>query len=132
MSSSKVANIGGPVFDASSTGQNGGEPDWDRIDADIQKAFESLQERVAAAVPGSLSKPGRASAPAFALFSDRVFYRADLDAHDPVLVGVTIVDQGSDEPFVDVTDAQGRPVAETGSRRGLVSGTFFHAIARES
>jgi cobyrinic acid a,c-diamide synthase len=37
----------------------------------------------------------------------------------------------SDEPLVDVTDAQGRPVAETGSRRGRVSGTFFHAIARE-
>jgi len=36
-----------------------------------------------------------------------------------------------DERLVDVTDAQGRPVAETGSRRGRVSGTFFHAIARE-
>jgi cobyrinic acid a,c-diamide synthase len=35
-----------------------------------------------------------------------------------------------DEPLVAVTDAQGRAVAETGSRRGLVSGTFFHAIAR--
>jgi len=44
----------------------------------------------------------------------------------------TIVDKGRDEPFVEVTDAQGRPVTETGSRRGQVSGTFFHAIARES
>ena len=44
----------------------------------------------------------------------------------------TIVDKGRDEPFVEVTDAQGRPVTETGSRRGRVSGTFFHAIARES
>jgi cobyrinic acid a,c-diamide synthase len=44
----------------------------------------------------------------------------------------TIVDKGRDDPFVEVTDAQGRPVAETGSRRGFVSGTFFHAIARES
>jgi cobyrinic acid a,c-diamide synthase len=43
----------------------------------------------------------------------------------------TIVDKGRDDPFVEVTDAQGRPVTETGSRRGLVSGTFFHAIARE-
>ena len=43
----------------------------------------------------------------------------------------SIIDKGNDEPFVDVTDAQGRAVAETGSRRGLVSGTFFHAIARE-
>ncbi len=31
----------------------------------------------------------------------------------------------------EVTDAQGKPVLETGSRRGHVSGTFFHAIARE-
>ena len=44
----------------------------------------------------------------------------------------TIVDKGNDDPFVEVTDAQGRPVVETGSRRGFVSGTFFHAIARES
>jgi cobyrinic acid a,c-diamide synthase len=43
----------------------------------------------------------------------------------------TITDKGRDDPFVEVTDAQGRPVAETGSRRGRVSGTFFHAIARE-
>ena len=44
----------------------------------------------------------------------------------------TIVDKGRDKPFVEVNDAQGRSVTETGSRRGLVSGTFFHAIARES
>jgi cobyrinic acid a,c-diamide synthase len=44
----------------------------------------------------------------------------------------TIVDKGRDKPFVEVNDSQGRPVTETGSRRGLVSGTFFHAIARES
>ena len=44
----------------------------------------------------------------------------------------SIIAKGDDEPFVDVSDAQGRPVTETGSRRGRVSGTFFHAIARES
>ena len=44
----------------------------------------------------------------------------------------SIIAKGNDEPFVDVTDAQGRPVTETGSRRGRVSGTFFHAIAREA
>jgi cobyrinic acid a,c-diamide synthase len=44
----------------------------------------------------------------------------------------SIIDKGTDEPFVEVTDAQGKPVLETGSRRGHVSGTFFHAIARES
>jgi cobyrinic acid a,c-diamide synthase len=44
----------------------------------------------------------------------------------------SIIDKGSDPPFVDGTDAQGNPVVETGSQRGLVSGTFFHAIAREA
>ena len=44
----------------------------------------------------------------------------------------SIIAKGNDEPFVEVTDAQGRPVTETGSRRGRVSGTFFHAIAREA
>jgi cobyrinic acid a,c-diamide synthase len=44
----------------------------------------------------------------------------------------TILDKGIDDPFVEVTDAQGKPVVETGSRRGQVSGTFFHAIARET
>lgn len=44
----------------------------------------------------------------------------------------TISNGADDEPFLDVTDAQGRPVADMGSRRGCVSGTFFHAIARES
>ena len=39
----------------------------------------------------------------------------------------TIVAQ-PDAPFARVTDADGTPVAETGSRRGLASGTFFHLI----
>jgi cobyrinic acid a,c-diamide synthase len=43
----------------------------------------------------------------------------------------SIIAKGADDSFVDVTDAQGRPVDETGSRRGNVTGTFFHAIARE-
>jgi cobyrinic acid a,c-diamide synthase len=44
----------------------------------------------------------------------------------------TISSGADDEPFLDVTDAQGRTVKDMGSRRGSVSGTFFHAIARES
>jgi cobyrinic acid a,c-diamide synthase len=42
----------------------------------------------------------------------------------------TLVSPGADEPFLDLTDAQGQRVACTGGRRGHVSGTFFHAIAR--
>jgi cobyrinic acid a,c-diamide synthase len=41
----------------------------------------------------------------------------------------TILSQGEDEPFAMVTDPHGSPPAPAGSRRGLVSGSFFHAIA---
>ncbi|WCT79320.1 cobyrinate a,c-diamide synthase [Novosphingobium humi] len=34
-----------------------------------------------------------------------------------------------DEPLARVTDANGDELAETGSRRGMVSGSFFHMIA---
>ncbi len=36
-----------------------------------------------------------------------------------------------DAPLARVADADGAPVDETGSRRGPVSGTFFHLIAQE-
>jgi cobyrinic acid a,c-diamide synthase len=42
----------------------------------------------------------------------------------------TISNGAGDGPLVDVTDAQGHAVTEMGSRRGRVSGTFFHAVAR--
>jgi cobyrinic acid a,c-diamide synthase len=42
----------------------------------------------------------------------------------------TLVSPGADEGFLDLTDAQGRPVGHAGGRRGHVSGTFFHAIAQ--
>jgi cobyrinic acid a,c-diamide synthase len=34
-----------------------------------------------------------------------------------------------DAPLAEVTDATGAVVPETGSRRGLVSGSFFHLIS---
>jgi cobyrinic acid a,c-diamide synthase len=37
----------------------------------------------------------------------------------------------NDAPLLDAVDARGEPCAETGSRRGRVTGTFFHAIAVE-
>lgn len=40
----------------------------------------------------------------------------------------TIMDQ-PDAPLAHVTDAEGTTVAETGSYRGTVTGTFFHLIA---
>ena len=42
----------------------------------------------------------------------------------------TILSQ-SDESLADVSDADGNRVPETGSRRGHVTGTFFHLIAGE-
>ncbi|NKI98746.1 cobyrinate a,c-diamide synthase [Novosphingobium sp. SG707] len=38
----------------------------------------------------------------------------------------------NDEPLARVADANGDEVAETGSRRGMVSGSFFHMIAQVS
>jgi cobyrinic acid a,c-diamide synthase len=37
-----------------------------------------------------------------------------------------------DTPLAAITDAGGTAVAESGSRRGSVSGTFFHMIDRVS
>ncbi|HEX7006709.1 MAG TPA: cobyrinate a,c-diamide synthase [Alphaproteobacteria bacterium] len=42
-----------------------------------------------------------------------------------------VTDPGSDEPFAHLADGQGREIGPAGGRRGLVTGTFFHAIARE-
>lgn len=42
----------------------------------------------------------------------------------------TILDE-PDAPLATVTDADGNPVPETGSRRGHVTGTFFHMIAED-
>jgi cobyrinic acid a,c-diamide synthase len=41
----------------------------------------------------------------------------------------TVISQGEDPPFAEVTDPHGSAPAPAGSRRGLVSGSFFHAIA---
>lgn len=40
-----------------------------------------------------------------------------------------VIDAGSDEPLADLADGLGNPLGVSGARRGLVSGTFFHAIA---
>jgi cobyrinic acid a,c-diamide synthase len=41
----------------------------------------------------------------------------------------TIVSHGDDAPFAFVTDAYGAEPRAAGSRRSLVTGSFFHAIA---
>jgi len=41
-----------------------------------------------------------------------------------------IIAQGDDELLADLADGQGNPLGAAGGRRGHVTGTFFHAIAR--
>ncbi|MDR7035184.1 cobyrinate a,c-diamide synthase [Mesorhizobium sp. BE184] len=41
-----------------------------------------------------------------------------------------MTETGNDEPLADLADGQGNPLGASGFRRGHVSGTFFHAIAR--
>ncbi|MDX3807761.1 cobyrinate a,c-diamide synthase [Bosea thiooxidans] len=68
------------------------------------------------------------------------YRRAVLEADGPlglagtVLTGhefhyASIVAQGEDPPFAVVSDPHGSPPAAAGSRRGRVTGSFFHAIA---
>jgi cobyrinic acid a,c-diamide synthase len=40
-----------------------------------------------------------------------------------------LVATGDDEPLVELADGQGQRLGNSGSRRGHVTGTFFHAIA---
>jgi cobyrinic acid a,c-diamide synthase len=42
----------------------------------------------------------------------------------------TLLAAGDDEPLVELADAQGKAIGSDGGRRGWVTGTFFHAIAR--
>jgi cobyrinic acid a,c-diamide synthase len=42
----------------------------------------------------------------------------------------SLISPGSDQPLVELRDAQGNAVDGQGGRRGHVTGTFFHAIAR--
>ncbi|MBC7579700.1 MAG: cobyrinate a,c-diamide synthase [Tardiphaga sp.] len=42
----------------------------------------------------------------------------------------SLLSPGNDASLVELCDAQGRPVAERGGRRGHATGTFFHTIAQ--
>ena len=62
---------------------------------------------------------GSASLPAGAALRGHEFHYA------------TVTVPGSDAPLADLRDGQGRDLGPAGGRRGLVSGSFFHAIALE-
>ncbi|MBO6902341.1 MAG: cobyrinate a,c-diamide synthase [Rhizobiaceae bacterium] len=42
-----------------------------------------------------------------------------------------VTDAGDDRPLATIADGQGREIGPSGGRRGQVSGSFFHAIARD-
>jgi cobyrinic acid a,c-diamide synthase len=42
----------------------------------------------------------------------------------------TLTESGNDTPLLELADAQQRSLGSAGGRRGHVTGTFFHAIAR--
>ncbi|MEJ8310767.1 cobyrinate a,c-diamide synthase [Agrobacterium larrymoorei] len=42
----------------------------------------------------------------------------------------SVTHRGIDQPFAEIADGLGKPLGPSGGRRGLVSGTFFHAIAK--
>jgi cobyrinic acid a,c-diamide synthase len=44
----------------------------------------------------------------------------------------TEANPGTDAPFADLADGEGRALGPAGGRRGLVSGSFFHMIAEEA
>lgn len=44
----------------------------------------------------------------------------------------TLTDPGPDDPYAVVEDATGATLGPAGGRRGTVTGSFFHAIAREA
>ncbi|MCM5554669.1 cobyrinate a,c-diamide synthase [Pleomorphomonas sp. NRK KF1] len=65
----------------------------------------------------------------------RLFSNGPLGPEGAVLSGhefhyASILATGGDEPLADVSDAHGGASAPDGSRRGTVSGSFFHAISR--
>jgi cobyrinic acid a,c-diamide synthase len=44
----------------------------------------------------------------------------------------TLAAAGNDETLAELSDGEGKPIGQTGGRRGRVSGTFFHVMARDS
>jgi cobyrinic acid a,c-diamide synthase len=65
------------------------------------------------------------------LVSDSVLGRSGTALRGHEFHYATLSAAGDDGRLAECRDAEGHAVAEIGSRRGLVSGTFFHAIARD-
>ena len=64
------------------------------------------------------------------LLTDGVLGRAGDTIRGHEFHYATLVSPGVDSAFLEMRDARGQPLAGAGGRRGHVTGTFFHAIAR--
>jgi cobyrinic acid a,c-diamide synthase len=65
------------------------------------------------------------------LLNDTPIGRSGLTIRGHEFHYASVTDAGSDAPFASLEDGRGASLGPSGARRGHVSGTFFHAIARE-
>jgi cobyrinic acid a,c-diamide synthase len=63
------------------------------------------------------------------LIADTTFGRRDTALRGHEFHYATLTSTGEDEPFAELTDAEGRALGPSGGRRGHVTGAFFHTIA---
>jgi hypothetical protein len=70
--------------------------DWDAVNDLIQCEFDGLADQVGREIPGIRSKAGRSAAKGFSLFSYRVFPPLEDEDFDPIIVGVTCVQDASE------------------------------------
>jgi len=63
------------------------------------------------------------------LLSDGVLGRSGTIVRGHEFHYASLTSAGSDEPFAELTDSEGRGAVMAGGRRGRVTGAFFHAIA---
>ncbi|MEP4423549.1 MAG: cobyrinic acid a,c-diamide synthase, partial [Nitratireductor sp.] len=64
------------------------------------------------------------------LLCDCAIGRADDTVRGHEFHYARVTQAGADEALADIADGAGNPLGPSGARRGTVTGTFFHAIAR--
>jgi cobyrinic acid a,c-diamide synthase len=63
------------------------------------------------------------------LLADSPIGRVDTIVRGHEFHYATLIEPGDDAPLAELADGQGRALGTAGGRRGLVTGSFFHAIA---
>ncbi len=64
------------------------------------------------------------------LLSDCAIGRAGETVRGHEFHYASVIDAGHDAPLVEIADGLGNPLGRAGGRRGNVTGSFFHAIAK--